>query len=1087
MVKMVNRAKMSTPTTGTGTLTLGSAITGYQTFSASGVANADVVRYTIEDGAAWEIGLGTYTASGTLLSRTLEESSTGSLLNLSGNAEIFVTAAAEDLQSDTANTASTLVARDASGNFSAGTVTADGLVVNGAAVFNEGGGDNDFRVESDTNTHALFLEGSSGNVGIGTSSPLDRLHVYQNAADNVLSTFQNAAINAGNLIKFTQLTSGSVANPIFYVGQGGDNTGDAILSNASNTNMKFSTNNTERMRIDSSGNLLVGTTTNPQTSKLMVSGSTHIKPSANNSLEIFGPNSGTGIRLFARNDAGTLNRLELQGGQVIFPLTTGADGVYFDATSGNFGIGTSSPTYKLNVLSAAGAQNIFQAGQSGVSNGLSITSDGSALTYSFLTGNVGIGTSSPSAKIHTVDLSGTSGNTLPNNASAIFEAAANMGIAVSAPTAAAAGVYFPRATDAYYAGVERSDTNLLLRNNGAERLRIDSSGNVLLGRGANVASGAEATRIQFYNTVSTYDIASIRSLVGAGQVNRGELSFAVNNGAGQQERMRIAYNGNVGIGTSSPNNAKLHIEQSTYGGYNALRLENTNGNTGVLSYVDMQMIAGSSTGQVILRVENSSNSATDSGELAIHTTSGGTTSEAMRIDSSGNVGINNTSPYSPLSVTTTGTLPQDQFWYDQVNMLTLNGTRPRAGLSTAATAGGNAYDGDMLFYNMYYAGGADYQWKERMRITSSGNVGIGVVPEAWNSAFPSVLQVGAAASLTTSGGDNARLFGNVWYDGTNYKRITSGYAHQYEQTGGTHRWYYAGTGAADSNISWSEAMRIDSSGNLLVGKTSDDITLVGCQLQANGAVLATRASATPMSLNRTGTDGYFADFRKNGTIIGSIGSALGDSSVSTLFIADAGNVGIRFDQASTDDIQPCTTTGADRDDAINLGATDNRFKDLYLSGGVYLGGTGAANLLDDYEEGTWTPVLTANTVGDLSVVYATNGQQGYYTKIGRQVNVTVLIATSTFTHTTASGLMKISGLPFTSANFTGLETSSAMSEFAGITKSNYTSFGCYVSYGGTDLFLQASGSGQVYDYINAADMPTGTTKILALTLSYMTT
>jgi sugar lactone lactonase YvrE len=134
MVKMVNRAKMSTPTTGTGTLTLGSAITGYQTFAASGVANADVVRYTLEDGAAWEIGLGTYTASGTLLSRTLEESSTGSLLNLSGNAEIFVTAAAADVTSDTANTASTLVARDASGNFSAGTVTADGLTVNADAL-----------------------------------------------------------------------------------------------------------------------------------------------------------------------------------------------------------------------------------------------------------------------------------------------------------------------------------------------------------------------------------------------------------------------------------------------------------------------------------------------------------------------------------------------------------------------------------------------------------------------------------------------------------------------------------------------------------------------------------------------------------------------------------------------------------------------------------------------------------------------------------------------------------------------------------------------------------------------------------------
>jgi hypothetical protein len=68
-------------------------------------------------------------------------------------------------------------------------------------------------------------------------------------------------------------------------------------------------------------------------------------------------------------------------------------------SSGNVGIGTSSPTYKLNVLSAAGVQNIFQAGQSGISNGLSITSDGSALTYSFLTGNVGIGTSLPSAKL----------------------------------------------------------------------------------------------------------------------------------------------------------------------------------------------------------------------------------------------------------------------------------------------------------------------------------------------------------------------------------------------------------------------------------------------------------------------------------------------------------------------------------------------------------------------------------------------------------------------------------------------------------------------------------------------------------------
>jgi hypothetical protein len=185
-----------------------------------------------------------------------------------------------------------------------------------------------------------------------------------------------------------------------------------------------------------------------------------------------------------------------------------------------------------------------------------------------------------------------------------------------------------------------------------------------------------------------------------------------------------------------------------------------------------------------------------------------------------------------------------------------------------------------------------------------------------------------------------------------------------------------------------------------VGKTSSSFSTEG--IEAKGDHLQViRDGDVAFYLNRLTSDGDIARFYKNGSIVGSIGTTSGEITLGS------NETGIRFTDAA-DRIDPWNiSSNVARDAVIDLGAGVRRFKNLYLSGGVYLGGTGSANHLDDYEEGTWTPTVTSNTA-PTSVTY--DSQSGYYTKVGRLVTVQFDVDIATWSG--GSSFVLIDGLPF---------------------------------------------------------------------------
>jgi len=188
---------------------------------------------------------------------------------------------------------------------------------------------------------------------------------------------------------------------------------------------------------------------------------------------------------------------------------------------------------------------------------------------------------------------------------------------------------------------------------------------------------------------------------------------------------------------------------------------------------------------------------------------------------------------------------------------------------------------------------------ERMRIDSSGNVGIGTTSPAANHKL-NIDQAGyVQALLSTSGTARLSLYGDAAVSAVDAKANPLA--------------LYAGS---------SERVRIDSSGNLLVGKTSNDFSTNGVILRGTGEILVTR-SANVATFRRNSTDGEIVNLRKDSTTVGSIGNAGSNSYFST------GDTGLLF-AANIDAVIP-TNQGATRDNAIDLGNSGNRFDDIYAT------------------------------------------------------------------------------------------------------------------------------------------------------------
>ena len=260
--------------------------------------------------------------------------------------------------------------------------------------------------------------------------------------------------------------------------------------------------------------------------------------------------------------------------------------------------------------------------------------------------------------------------------------------------------------------------------------------------------------------------------------------------------------------------------------------------------------------------------------------------------------------------------------------------------TTAADVVGNAeIGGDLTVGGTFTSQGIDDNASATaMTLDASGNVGFGVVPQTGGSTWQHI-QFGGTGNLVSRTSDTTvdAMFASNYYvnaSGTD-SYITTGAAARMFLNDSTISFDQAASGAAGTAISWSEAMRIDSSGNLLVGMTSASAAADGMYFDNSGFMAVSRSrptanASTVAQFNRKTTDGDIVQFYKDGATVGSIGSNSG----ARLAVNSEGNFGLLQVSGSTLYFWSGISFSSYSDNARDLGEAGFRWDDIYATNGT---------------------------------------------------------------------------------------------------------------------------------------------------------